>query len=94
MIYAMQQVEVPSLAIALPQFGDAFDASVVRLYLGGAVLLTGCLKGGKMIDYLFFRLLFIYYALRVFVFINDWIRGNRNMIIHPEAECVAGRWRR
>ena len=93
MIYAMQQVEVPSLAIALPQFGDAFDASVVRLYLSGAVLLTGCLKGGKMIDYLFFRLIFMFYAFRV-CFHKGWIRGNRNTIIPPIAECDARRWRR
>ncbi len=93
MIHAMQQVEVPSLAIALTQFGDAFNASVVRLYLGGTVLLTGCLKGGKMIDYLFFRLIFMFYAFRV-CFHKGWIRGNRNTIIPPIAECVARRWRR
>ena len=56
MIHAMQQVEIPCLAIPLAQLRDALGTCIVRLYFGGAVLLTGRLEGGKMIDSLLFRL--------------------------------------
>ncbi len=59
MIHAMQQIKVPRLAIPLAQFSDALGTRIVRLYFGGAVLLTGRLEGGKMIDYLLFRLYII-----------------------------------
>lgn len=58
MVHAMQQIEVPRLAVAFAQLGDAVHAGVVLLLLRRAVLCAGRLKGGEVIDYFFFRLAF------------------------------------
>jgi len=56
MIHAMQQIEIPRLAIPLSQLGNTIDAGVVLLLLGGTVLGAGGLELGEVIDYFFFRL--------------------------------------
>ena len=56
MIDAMQQVKIPSLAIALAQLPDAVHARVVLLFLGGTVLSARRLQGGEVIDYFFLGL--------------------------------------
>ena len=55
-IHAVEEVEVPRLAVAVSQFGDSAHAGVVLLLLRGAVLRARRLDGGEVVDDFFFRL--------------------------------------
>jgi hypothetical protein len=57
MIYTMQKIKVPSLAVSLPRFGNTADTVVICLLLGRAVFGTRGLECGEVIDNFFVRLI-------------------------------------
>lgn len=55
-IDAMQQIEVPRLAVTLAQLGNSSLACLVLLLLRGTVLRTRLPEFGEVVDYFLFRL--------------------------------------